>query len=239
MTADARTRPKRLLALGAGPSQLGLLERARARGLYVIAADRDPRAPGFPLADRRALISAEDEPALERLAAAEEVDGVIAPGIDSSVGIAARIAAKLGLPHPLSRESAQIACSRLRQRERFAEIGLAQPRYAVANRVDAAEAAAAIGFPVVVKAADRQGRRGMALAREAGELAASVEVALSASRSDSCLIEELVAGREVTVTAFSLAGRWRPLMVSDRERAEPPAFAVALAHIWPSLLEER
>ncbi|MGZ4462976.1 MAG: ATP-grasp domain-containing protein [Gaiellaceae bacterium] len=239
MTADARTRPKRLLALGAGPSQLGLLERARARGLYVIAADRDPRAPGFPLADRRALISAEDEPALERLAAAEEVDGVIAPGIDSSVGIAARIAAKLGLPHPLSRESAQIACSRLRQRERFAEIGLAQPRYAVANRVDAAEAAAAIGFPVVVKAADRQGRRGMALAREAGELAASVEVALSASRSDSCLIEALVAGREVTVTAFSLAGRWRPLMVSDRERAEPPAFAVALAHIWPSLLEER
>jgi biotin carboxylase len=239
VAADPRNRAKRLLVLGAGPAQLGLLESARARGLSVIAADRDPSAPGFPLADRRALMSAEDEPALERLAAAEEVDGLIAPGIDSSVAIAARIAARLGLPHPLAPSTAALACSRLRQRERFGELGLAQPRYAVANRLEAAEAAAAIGFPVVVKAADRQGRRGMALAREPAALQPAVEVALSASRSESCLIEELVAGREVTVTAFTLAGSWRPLLVSDRERAEPPAFAVALAHVWPSLLDEK
>jgi biotin carboxylase len=236
VAAEPRTRARRLLVLGAGPSQLGLLESARARGLYVIAADRDPRAPGFPLADRRALISAEDEPALERLAAAEEVDGLIAPGIDSSVGIAARIAAKLGLPHPLAPETAQLACSRLRQRERLGELGLPQPRYVVANRLEAAEAAGALGFPVVVKATDRQGRRGMALAREPQELRPAVELALSASRSDACLIEELVAGREVTVTAFVRAGAWMPLLVTDRERAEPPAFAVALAHVWPTLL---
>ena len=102
--------------LGAGPGQLGLLEAARKRELYVIAADRDPGAPGFPLADRRALISAEDESALERLASAEEVDGVIAPGIDWSVAIAARISAKLGLPHQLAVESAQLAVSKLKQR---------------------------------------------------------------------------------------------------------------------------
>ena len=44
---------KRLLVLGAGPGQLGLLEAARARDLYVIAADRNPAAPGFRFADRR------------------------------------------------------------------------------------------------------------------------------------------------------------------------------------------
>ena len=32
------------------------------RGLYVVAVDRDPAAPGFRFADRRAIISVEDEP---------------------------------------------------------------------------------------------------------------------------------------------------------------------------------
>ena len=63
-----RTRP-RLLVLGAGPAQLGLLEAARARGdLEVIAVDRDPLAAGFPLADERAVLSTEDEDGVERLA---------------------------------------------------------------------------------------------------------------------------------------------------------------------------
>ena len=86
---------KRLLVLGAGPAPLGLLEAAHERGLHVIAVDRDPLAPGFRFADRRAIVSVEDEPAIDRLAAAERVDGIVAPGIDFPVAIAARIAARL------------------------------------------------------------------------------------------------------------------------------------------------
>ena len=107
---------KRLLVLGAGPAQLGLLEAARERGLYTIAVDRDPAAPGFALADRRAIISTEDERGIERLAGAERVDGVIAPGIDWPVGIAARVAAKVGIPHPLEPAVAGLAVSKARQR---------------------------------------------------------------------------------------------------------------------------
>ena len=51
------------------------------------------------------------------------------------------------------------------------------------------------------------------------------------------LVEELVPGREVTVNAFSVGGRFTPLTVTDRIVAEPPAFGVALAHVWPSALE--
>jgi biotin carboxylase len=38
----------------------------------------------------------------------------------------------------------------------------------------------------------------------------------------------------VTVNAFSLRGDFYPLTVTDRLTAEPPAFGVALAHVWPS-----
>ena len=99
---------KRLLVLGAGPAQLGLHRAARERALYVVACDRDPAAVGFEHADRRAVVSVEDEAAISQLARAEEVDGIIAPGIDWPVAIAARIAAHAGLPHPLAPETAAL-----------------------------------------------------------------------------------------------------------------------------------
>ncbi len=218
----------RLLVLGAGPAQLGLLAAARDRGLFVIAVDRDPAAPGFRFADRRAILSAEDAPAIERLAAAEHIDGVIAPGIDWPVGIAARVAERLGIPHPVEPASAVLSTSKLRQRERFAEAGVPQSRWKLVTEPDDE-----LGFPCVVKAPDRQGQRGLSLVRDRSELAAAVEEAMASSRTRVCMIEELVDGPEVTVNAFSRAGVFHPLTVTDRLTAEPPAFGVALAHVWP------
>ncbi len=228
---------KRLLVLGAGAAQLGLLEAARTRGLYVIAVDRDPSAPGFRLADRRAIISVEDEPQVDRLATAERVDGLIAPGIDWPVAIAARIADRLALPHPIVPGTAVLATSKLGQRERFAEAGVPHPRHVVCATVEEASIAADdFGFPCVVKAPDRQGQKGLVLARAEEQLADAFALALGESRSSVVLVEELVRGREVTVNAFSIAGRFTPLTVTDRVVAEPPAFGVALAHEWPSAL---
>jgi biotin carboxylase len=234
---DPGARTDRLLVLGAGPAQLGLLAAARSRGLHVIAVDRDPSAPGFRYADRRAILSTEDEPGIERLAGAERVDGIIAPGIDWPVAIAARVAERLGLPHPISPETAMLSTSKLRQRERFADAGVPQPAYEVCPGVaEAAAAAARIGYPCVVKAPDRQGQRGLTLVTEERRLASAAEVALDAARSPTLLVEEHVAGHEVTVNAFSVGGDFRPLTVTDRLTAEPPAFGVALAHAWPSEL---
>ena len=229
---------RRLLVLGAGPAQLGLLQAAQARDLFVIACDRDPAAPGFRHADRRAIVSTEDEPAIERLASAERVDGVISPGSDWPVGIAARVAEKLGISHPLSPASAVLATSKMRQRERFAVAGVPQPRHAVCRDLgEVEEAVRELGLPCVLKAPDRQGQKGLALVRELEELPDGVALAISASRSGLCLVEEAVEGPEVTVNAFSSGGRFAPLTVTDRETADPPAFGVALAHVWPSRLD--
>ena len=220
---------RRLLVLGAGPAQLGLLAAARERGLFVIALDRDPAAPGFRLADRRAIISTEDERGIERLAAAERVEGIIAPGIDWPVGIAARVAERMGLPHPIDGPTAGLAVSKLKQRERLAEAGVPQPRWELVS-----ETQPGLSVPSVVKAPDRQGQKGLALVRSKEELPAAIGRAIEESRSGVAIVEELVDGPEVTVNAFSVRGDFHPLTVTDRLTAEPPAFGVALAHVWPS-----
>ena len=92
-----------------------------------------------------------------------------------------------------------------------------QPRYAVApTLVEARAAADGIGYPLVVKPPDRQGQKGLAVARTPAELDGAFETALGASRGGLALLEELVDGPEVTVNAFSVGGRFVPLTVTDR-----------------------
>jgi biotin carboxylase len=222
-----RARP-RLLVLGAGPAQLGLLESLRERGdVDVIAVDRDPGAVGFPLATERAVLSSEDEEGIDRLARARGVAGIVSPGADWPVGIAARVAERLGLPHPIDARTGALVISKARQREAFAAAGV--PHARALDPLDGA-----LPLPCVVKAPDRQGQRGLTLVRSREELSSALAEARRASRSGGVLVEELVDGPEVTVSAVSLGGRFVPLTVTDRLTAAPPAFGVALAHVWPS-----
>lgn len=229
--SDPRSEGPRLLVLGAGPAQLGLLEAAERRGLWLAVVDRDPAAPGFAHASRRCILSTEDEPAIERLCEALQVDGIIAPGTDWPVAVAARIAERLALPHPIDPATAVLATNKIRQRERLAGAGVPQPRSWV---IGAADPLPDAELPVVVKAPDRQGQKGLTLVRERAELAEAVETARSVARSGLALVEELVDGPEVTVVGFSVDGVFTALLVTDRVVADPPAFGVALAHVWPS-----
>jgi biotin carboxylase len=210
---------------------LGLLEAAQKRGLWVAVADRDTAAPGFQFASRRCLVSTEDESAIERLGGALQIDGIVAPGTDWPVAVAARVAERLGLAHPIDPQTAVFATNKIRQRERLAAAGVPQPRsWIVGAEDDLPEPA----FPCVVKAPDRQGQKGLALVREPGELGDAVANARAAARSGLALVEELVDGPEVTVVGISVDGAYVPLAVTDRIVADPPAFGVALAHVWPS-----
>jgi len=195
--------------------------------VHVIAVDRDPQALGFVLADERAIISSEDEEAVDRLARARDVDGIVSPGADWPVGIAARVAERIGLAHPITARTGSIVTSKARQREAFAAAGVPHARELDPRNAE-------LPFPLVVKAPDRQGQRGLALVRTPGELEAALATALAESRGGAVLVEEHVEGPEVTVNAVSVDGRFVPLTVTDRLTAEPPAFGVALAHAWPS-----
>ena len=135
-----------------------------------------------------------------------------------------------GLPHPLSAQTAVLSTNKVRQRERLAAAGVPQPRWWVVGGGDAPQADRG---PVVVKAPDRQGQKGLTLVKDPAVLPAAIATARSAARNGLALIEELVDGPEVTVIGFSAAGEFVPLLVTDRIVAEPPAFGVALVHVWP------
>jgi biotin carboxylase len=91
-----------------------------------------------------------------------------------------------------------------------------------------------VEVPCVVKAPDRQGQKGLNVVRDERELRPAIKAAIEASRNGAAIVEELIEAPEVTVNAFSVDGTFHALTVTDRITAEPPAFGVALAHVWPS-----
>ena len=207
MEGDPRAGSPRLLVLGAGPAQLGLLEAARARGLWMAVVDRDPAAPGFRLADRRCILSTEDEPAIERLVAALEhrrdrsrraPTGRSESRRASPSGSACRIRS--------TPATAVLATNKLRQRERLAEAGVPQPRWWV---VGGGDERLSIEAPCVVKAPDRQGQKGLTLVEDAARAARRGRRPRERRRATAlALVEELVDGPEVTVIGFSVDGEF-------------------------------
>jgi biotin carboxylase len=178
------------------------------------------------LTDRFEPISAMDAGAVEALARRERAGGLLSPGTDGPVRVAAEVAAALGLAHPIDPATAVRATDKLEQRRAFDRDGVPHPAWSE----DGAGLPAAAR--VVVKPAAAQGQRGLEILEPGGDLRAAVAAARAISRDGRALCEEFVEGPELTVNAFLEAGRFVPLTVTDRERAL--AFGVATAHIYPS-----
>ena len=61
-------KPRAVICLAAGKSQLVVIRKAKELGFSVIAVDRNPAAPGFQLADERIIASTyESVPILSEL----------------------------------------------------------------------------------------------------------------------------------------------------------------------------
>jgi biotin carboxylase len=206
-----------LVVLGGGPAQKHAIAAAAALGMRTVVCDSDPE-----LGD--VAVSSEDAEGVLRVAAEAGADGLIAPGTDWPVRVAAEVAAALGLPHPLSPQVARTATDKIAQRLAFDAAGVPQPEWSTE---------APPGYPCVVKAADRQGQRAMTVVASADGLAAAVDRARAGSRSGRAILERLAEGHELTVNGFCQEGRHHIAGITDREHF-PAAYGVARRHVYPA-----
>lgn len=206
-----------LIVLGGGPAQRHAVEAAARLGIRTLVCDSSPGLGDI-------AVSSEDSEGVRRAAREHAASGLIAPGTDWPVRIAAYAAEDLGLPHPLDVATAVRCTNKIAQREAMGAAGVAQPAWLT----DAAP-----GYPCVVKAADRQGQRAMTIVHHPDDLEAAAMVARAGSRSGRALFELYVAGPEVTVNGFSIDGRYFPVATTARDHFAG-APGVAQRHVYPS-----
>ena len=210
-----------LIVLGGGPAQRHAIEAAERLGVRPLVCDGSPGVGD-------AAVSSEDTEGVRRVARESGAAGLIAPGTDWPVRIAAYVAEELGLPHPLDVATAVRCTNKIAQREVLDAAGVPQPAWSLRARP---------GYPCVVKASDRQGQRAMTIVGSPDDLEQAAARARAAARGGRALFEAFVPGPEVTVNAFSVGGRFHPVAVTARDHFDG-APGVARRHVYPSGLDD-
>ena len=141
------------------------------------------------LVDRFEPISAMDAEAVAALARSAGAGGVLSPGTDGPVRVAAEVAARARPAAPLHPATAARATDKREQRRAFDREGVPHPAWSEDGT----------GLPaaarVVVKPAAAQGQRGLEIVEPGAELRRSSRRAEAASRDGRALCEEFVGGR--------------------------------------------
>ncbi|WP_018525710.1 glycosyltransferase [Alkalispirochaeta alkalica] len=234
----------RLMVLGGGSSQLGILARARREGFSVVLADQAENPPGRGLADYFVRASTFDPRAVSRAARALRVSAIVAAGSDQPVYTAALASRELGLPCALSPGTALMVTNKFHMKERFRNAGIPTVPWAVLGEDPARwdqEGLARLAPPWVVKPLDSQGQRGIAIVHDRRELLEHRPRALAFSREKAILVEEYYPSREVTLSGWVPREGDPPEIwaITDRITFPPdPAggqgLGVCLAHRYPS-----
>lgn len=159
--------------------------------------------------------------------------------------LAAVVAARLGLPHnPASAVLA--AADKTRQRQHWAAAGVAQPQFQIvpahARAAAIRQAAAAIGFPCVVKAVSLSASQGVLLARDASQAVQAAarirRILADAGRpaGEPLLVEDYLLGPELSIDGLLTDGQLTPLAIFDKPAmTDGPSFAETLL-VTPSRL---
>jgi len=223
---NSTLRNSRLLVLGAGQLRhRAFAEWARA-GIEVTLVDGFSVARYDTYVDRFLPWDVRDGRVADwggLLELAKSHDGVTSLS-DETLVVTARLAAELGLPGA-GPDAAELARDKYRQRIRMHAAGLPAPRFrAVAGPADLAAFRREHPGPVVVKPLSSGGSAGVAAvaAHSPGheELAAARLVA----GDGGCLVEEFVAGAEISVEAVVQAGEVCFIAVTEKETTWPLGF---------------
>jgi len=226
---------KSLLVIAAGPLQVPAIEEAAQLGLRTVAVDANPRAPGMSLADVRYTVDIFDAPAVEEIACAEKIAGVMTLCTDAPVRIVAAVAAALGLPAISSEAAANATDKRLMRRALLAK-EVPVPGFFEVDSIAAASAAAdSLRYPVALKIACSSGSRGVYRIDTPMDLAKHFLQARQYQPYGDLLLEEWMDGPEVSVEGVCVGEKVHVIQVTDKVLF-PGAYPVEAGHSQPSRL---
>lgn len=197
---------KKLMIMGAGIYQVPLIKKAKEMGIYTIVVSIPGNYPGFALADKIYYENTVDYEKILELARQEQIDGIVTAGTDVAVITIGKVCDELGLSG-LSFEAAQIASNKILMKEKYEEYGVRTARFReVAFADDMYEKAKDLNFPLIFKAVDTSGSRGIIRVDSIEEFEAARAVVKANTRTDFFIIEEFIEGEEFGAQAFVYNG---------------------------------
>lgn len=194
---------KKLMIMGAGIYQVPLIKAAKAMGLYTIVVSIPGNYPGFAIADKIYYENTVDYEKVLEIARAEQIDGILTAGTDVAVITIGKVCDELHLPG-LSFEAAKNASNKLLMKEKYEAAGVRTARFRKVKLDDMqmADRLSELRFPLIFKAVDTSGSRGIMRVDSADEFEAARANVAKYTRLDYYIVEEFIEGEEFGAQAF-------------------------------------
>ena len=208
---------KRLMILGASYTQNPLYVTARRLGITTIAASIPGDYPGFELADETVFADISDPEQV--LAASREmhVDGVATCGLDLGMRSIGYVCEALSLPGP-SRLAAWRASDKWEMKKALTAAGVQTARFiCIRNAEELKAAMQQLEWPVILKATDQRGGRGIIRCDTPEEALHAYPKVMEGTKRAYCLIEEFITGEIFGVEALIQGGKMIFMLPSNTE----------------------
>jgi len=190
------------MVLGASYSQVPLIRAAKRRGIHVTAVSIPGPYAGLKEADEVVYADITDPEAVLRAAQECAVDGITTCCMDLGTLAMGYACEKLGLPGP-SYKAVKAASDKAAEKELYVQAGVPTAKYRILrNKEEIPDALKELTLPVMVKAVDLTGSRGISRADTEEEVYKAFEYAMNATNRDFCIIEEFIDGTMFGVEAM-------------------------------------
>lgn len=215
---------KRLMILGASYSQIPLMEAARRLGVTAIAASIPGDYQGFQYADEIVYVDITDPEAVLAAAKEAKIDGVATCCMDVGIRALGYVCENLGLPG-LNIAAAEASCNKYLEKEAYMRHGVSTARfYKVQSKNELEEALQHLAFPVMIKAVDLMGSRGIFRSDNVEEALQNFEKTMAETKQDFCIVEEFIEGSMFGVEAMVAQGELAYVLPlgNDLRQGNPP-----------------
>lgn len=193
---------KRIMVLGAGRGQVDLIKAAKSYGYYTIVASVKGNYPGFQYADECCYVDISNPEEVLQAAKDLDIDAITTACLDTGISALGYVCDKLELCG-LSAEAAKLSGDKLLMKDAFMSHGVNTARYKkVLSKEEAQKITDELNLPLIIKAVDLQGSRGINIVRSQEELVSCFEDTMNETQKDFCIIEEFIEGYEFGAQAF-------------------------------------
>lgn len=197
---------KRLLVQGAGRGNLGIMKSAINHGVYTVVTGLGGDYPCTPLADINCYADITSPEEILKVAQEYKVDGAVICCSDTGLKAIGRVNDVLGLTG-LTEKSADESSNKLLMKEKLVKAGVRTAQFFLLHDEDELHAAVEkIKYPVIIKATDLQGSRGICIVKEEENLLKAFNDVMSQTHKDYCIIEEFLMGEEYGAQSFIYNG---------------------------------
>lgn len=225
---------KHILILGAGVYQVPAIKKANELGYKTIVLSYDiEQYPGYEFANIALNIDTTDIVKILDVAKKYNIQGVFTTGTDVALPALGRVNDELNLMGP-SYEACILSTNKILMKKAFKENGVPTAKFEIVHDLEQAENVAnSIGYPVMVKAINSSGSRGITKANSDSELKVSWEFAKEYSKNkEGILIEEFLEGSEFGAQAFIFNEEVK-LICAHNDIITLPPHCVPIGHSYP------